>query len=117
MHSDRIDITSPDMMPRGHRMKTAKQTDGHKAIPHLITGFLSIAASLVIAHFSPMLQGKPGADGTTTVITKTAPAYGICETYNSHASGSKRFSFTTPQSDKNGLWCKTGKLITILPGK
>lgn len=85
---------------------------------HAVTGLLSVAVALGIAHFSPALQGKSGADGTTTVITKPVPSYGFCETYDAHAYGIKRFQLTTPQSDKNGLWCKApGKLITIQPGK
>lgn len=110
MHTD----PQPVMSPGGHRMRGVErpQGDGRKPIPHLITGLLTLVASLAIGHYSHFLQGQQGPPGTTTVITKpVTPVGGLCVYVGPGAYLSQRVQITTPKTDKSGPYCLKGKLV------
>lgn len=114
MHSD----TMPDELPGGHRMRAPRpQGDGRKPLPHIITALLSVTLSLLAGHYSHILQGKTGPAGTTTVISKVAQDYGICEYFGPDHQGRTRLQLTSPVYDQAGSYCKRGTFVAIAPGK
>ena len=78
---------------------------------------LSIAASLLLAHFlstgTPGAQGPSGPAGGTVV--KTAADAGICAYYGPDSSGVTRMQLSEPLSDANGPYCPKGKLVLVIP--
>jgi len=117
MHSDTI----PGDTGGTHRMhvrEARSQSGGHAKLPHVITGLLAIVASLVIGHFSHLLQGQQGPVGTTSVITKTAGTAGFCAYFGPDSTGRIRFQVSAPKADSSGPWCPKGRYISVvLPAK
>lgn len=117
-HSDKYDFsTSPDMKIPGHRMRGAgpsKQTDGRRPLPHVITGLLTLILSLVVGHYSHILQGQQGPAGTTTVISKPVTSVnGLCVYVGSGSSISQRVQITSPKIDASGPWCPKGHFVSV----
>lgn len=117
MHTDPIPVESRG----GHRMRgslNAPQGDGRKPLAHVLTGLLTLVLSLVVGHYSHILQGQQGPKGTTTVISKTAQDYGVCAYFGwDSAAHAHRFQLTAPVADGSGAYCKKGTLISVVPGK
>lgn len=113
MHADTI----PGDGPGGHRMRGAmprSQGDGRKPLPHVLTGLLSIAVTLIVGHFAHIAQGPQGAAGQTTVITKVAQDYGICAYFGPDGAGRSRFQ-VSPAGP--GGSCAKGKFVSVVPGR
>jgi len=111
MHTDPI----PTAAPGGHRMRgVGPQGDGRKPLPHFITGLLSIVLTLIVGHYSHVLQGQQGPAGTTTVIDKPVTlSGGLCVYIGQGSSITQRVQITTPKRDNSGPYCLKGKLVLI----
>jgi hypothetical protein len=114
MHTDPI----PTAAPGGHRMRgplgSGPQGDGRKPLPHVITSLLTLVLTLVVGHYSNILQGQQGRPGTTTVISKPVTlSGGLCVYVGPGSSISQRVQITTPKHDSSGPYCLKGKLVLI----
>lgn len=111
MHTDPIPMEAPG----SHRMRgVGPQGDGRKKLPHVLTGLLSIVLTLVVGHYSDILQGQQGPAGTTTVISKPVTlSGGLCVYVGPGSSISQRVQITTPKHDASGPYCTKGKLVLI----
>lgn len=108
---------SGDHGRRGFAPGTGAQGDGRPSWWHLVTGLVSIAATLAVGHYSAILQGKQGPPGTDTVITKAAQGYGVCAYFGPDHKGRNRLQLTAPVADAAGSYCKHGTLISVVPGR
>jgi hypothetical protein len=116
MHSDTITGDGPG----NHRMRGAlprQQGDGRKPLPHVLTGLLTLVLTLLAGHFSHILQGQQGPQGTTTVVSKAAQDYGICAYFGPDKKGRTRLQLTEPVADAAGSYCIKGTLISVIPAK
>lgn len=91
-------------MSRGLR---AKQGDGHRTIPHLLTAAISIALSLGIA--SAVNIGKPGPEGPAGKPA-TSVSSGVCWYFGPDSSGHNRFQISRPEA---GDTCSKGTFVNL----
>lgn len=118
MHTDPIPVEGRARGSRRMRGSLNQQGDGRKPLPHLVTGLLSIAVTLLVGHLTHVAQGPQGVPGVTSIITKAGTGYGVCFSYNPHATTARqRFVITSPVADAAGAYCKKGTLISVVPGK
>jgi hypothetical protein len=115
MHNDPI----PADAGGAHRMRgsLAPQSDGRKPLPHVLTGLLTLVVSLIVGHYSHILQGQQGPPGTSQVITKVAQDYGVCAYFGPDKTGRTRLQLSAPLGDASGSYCKKGALISVVPAK
>lgn len=113
MHGESI----PGDSGGSHRMRGSfgPQGDGRKPLPHFITAALSVVLSLIVGHYSHILQGQQGPQGTTTVVTKVAQDYGVCAYFGPDHKGRNRLQLSAPVADASGSYCKQGALISVVP--
>lgn len=103
---------------RGFASRPPKQSDGGRTLPHIITGLISIALTLVAGHFTHVLQGQQGPKGTSVVITKAVtPVDGLCAYFGPDSTGRIRLQLATPKEDAAGPWCAKGTYISTVPVK
>ena len=102
---------------RGFALGSGAQSDGRRNLLHVLTAVVSIAVSLGVANVTNVFQGPTGQPGQTKIITKAGEGYGICFRYDSSKTGSARFQFTPPVQDAAGSYCKSGHLISVVPGR
>lgn len=97
---------------------TAPQGDaGGSKLPHLLTGVVTLVLTLVVGHYTSVLQGQQGPKGTSVVITKTDNVDGLCAYFGPDARGRVRLQITTPKNDTSGPWCAKGTYVSVVPGR
>jgi len=111
MHSETIPTTAPG----GHRMRgVGPQGDGRKPLPHIVTSLLTLVLTLVVGHYSAILQGQQGPPGLTKVITKPYDNDGLCVYIGSGSSITSRVKISSPRVDASGPWCPVGHLVSVV---
>lgn len=98
-------------MGRGLRALPSAQSDGHKPIPHIITGAASVLLTLALSYFAHF--GGVGPVGPTGPAGKAPTGVGVCAYFGKDPNGHTRFQLFSPAA--NGT-CSKGYLVSAEPG-
>lgn len=96
-------------MGRGLR---AKQGDGRKTLPHILTGIAAVALSLGLTVVTqPGKAGPAGPAGKSASVSTS----GVCWYFGPDGRGTDRFQVSTPYS--NGTCPPGHHFVSVLPGR